>query len=73
MFDILRCLVKELGANLNQRGEYGVTALKAGAYLGNHDTIRYLVVELGADISIPNKLGQTPLYSAAAMGHLAVV
>jgi ankyrin repeat protein len=66
-------LVKEPGADINQRDEHGFTALAAAAYLGYHDSGRYLVEELGADLNIPSNSGQTPLFFAAAQGHLPIV
>jgi ankyrin repeat protein len=72
-FNILSCLVEELGAYVDQQCHNGFTALSVAAYMGHHGTVRYLAVELGADINIPNKKGKTPLWGAAANDHLAVV
>lgn len=58
VFDVLFCLVKELGADVNERGENGLTVLTAAAGLGHHDTVRYLVEELGADVNIPDKMAR---------------
>jgi hypothetical protein len=71
--DVLFCLVKELGADINHRYENGITALSAAAEFGHHDTARYLVEELGADVDSRDNLGRTPLYLAASHGRLAVV
>jgi hypothetical protein len=43
---VLCCLVKEIGADVNQRGKNGVTALTMAAFLGLDVTTRYLVEEL---------------------------
>jgi ankyrin repeat protein len=67
------CSVKKLGADVNQRGEHGFTALTAATFGGNHDTLRYLVEEIGADVDSPDNLSRTPLYSAASMNRLAFV
>jgi hypothetical protein len=70
-FDVLRCLVKELGANVNQRDN--IVALTAAAYLGKYEIVRYLIEKLGADVNILDNDGFTPLYLAASKGHLAAV
>jgi hypothetical protein len=72
-FDILECLVKELGADVNQRGGFGSTAVAAAAFEGYHDMVSYLVEELGADVNILNNMGRTALYLAAAKGRLSVL
>jgi ankyrin repeat protein len=74
-FDVLSCLANELGADVNGRGEDGLTALAAAAYLGYREIVRYLFEELGANVNSPDKLGQTPLFInlAAANGDLDVV
>jgi ankyrin repeat protein len=52
-FAMISYLVKELGADVNQRtGERGCTALTLAAFPGHHETVRYLVEELGADVDI---------------------
>jgi ankyrin repeat protein len=63
-FDVLSCLVKELGADVNQRDEYGQTALTSAVCLGKHDTVRFVVEELGADVDTGNNSGNTPLHLA---------
>jgi hypothetical protein len=72
-FDVLSCLVEELGADIDQRDEGGFTALASAAYAGQHHTVRYLVEELGADVNSPDNTGDTPLFLAALRGHLAVL
>jgi ankyrin repeat protein len=66
-------LVNELGANVNQRNEHGLSALLDASDLGYYDTVRYLVKELGADVNIENDAGQTPLFFAASKGDLDMV
>jgi ankyrin repeat protein len=61
-FDILSCLVKELGVDVNYRRMRGLTVLHGASFWGYHDTIHYLVEELGADFDIPDDDGETPLY-----------
>jgi hypothetical protein len=72
-FDILKCLVRELGADVNNRGKGGFTALSVAASEGHHDTVRCLVEELGVGVDIAHDEGCTPLYLAAMNGHLGVV
>jgi hypothetical protein len=71
--DVLSYMVKELGADVNQRDENGWKALIVAGFAGHHDTVRYLAVELGADVNSPDKMGRTPLSRAASHGHLDVV
>jgi hypothetical protein len=72
-FNIISCLVKELGADVNQQDESGSTALTAATFRDNHELVRNLVEELGADPNNPNQLGYASLYLAASQGYLAVV
>jgi ankyrin repeat protein len=69
--DVLRCLVRELGADVNQAIRSGVTPLTAAALSKNVAVVRCLV-ELGADIN-PNWGDDTPLILAAYAGKTAVV
>jgi ankyrin len=50
----------EHGADVNQAGQYGWTALHAAAYQGLNDVIEYLVSK-GAKIDQMDEFGQTPL------------
>jgi hypothetical protein len=66
--------VKDLGADVNQQDEIGMTgmtALSVASAGGLHDTVRYLVEELGADVNAD--VPRPPLYVAAVRGHLDVV
>jgi ankyrin repeat protein len=54
----MRCLVKELGADVNQAMDNGSTALIAAVKLDNLDLMRLLVIELGAHVNY------FPLFSA---------
>jgi ankyrin repeat protein len=69
--DIVRYLVKELGANVNQTTLSGATALHNAARQGSLDVVQCLVKELGAAQALIN--GATPLYVAAHHGFLYVV
>jgi ankyrin repeat protein len=66
-------LVKELGADVNQRDEKGYTALTAAVYAGQDHIVRYLVEEPGADVNSQANSGLTPLYMAALRGQLDMV
>ena len=69
--EMCRYLVKELGADVNQRVEpSGATPLHIAAQQGNMAVILCLVTELGANISQQKKDGSTPLHTAAQAGHL---
>jgi ankyrin repeat protein len=50
----------EHGADVNQAGQYGWTALHAASYQGLSDVIEYLVSK-GAKIDQKDEFGQTPL------------
>jgi hypothetical protein len=72
--DILRCLVKELGADINgARLRDGRTPLYVAAQNGNLALLQCLVKELGADVNQAADDGYTPLHIAAQQGHLNVV
>jgi hypothetical protein len=71
--DILRCLVKELGADVNFPEKDGQTALFRAAGNGRLDVLVYLVKELGGDV-FKTTLGGTTLFAMAAQkGHLDVM
>jgi hypothetical protein len=71
-FDVLYCLVKELGADVNQEMK-GITALILASYLDHHDIMCYLVEELGADVNKSDDLHHTALWIAAQRGDLDTV
>jgi ankyrin repeat protein len=72
--DILRCLVKELGADVNgARLSDGVTPMFVAAQTRNLALVRCLVKEHGADVNQGNKDGGTPFYMAAQKGYLELV
>jgi hypothetical protein len=69
----VRCLVKDLGADVNRTDDDGFTPLNIAAQLANLNTIRCFVKELGADVDRVSKGGITALHIAAQEGYLAVV
>jgi hypothetical protein len=71
--DILSCLVRVLGANVNQQDEKGWTAFFMATHRGFGDLMRYLVEELGADTNIGENADQTPLCLAVVRGQRDVV
>jgi ankyrin repeat protein len=71
--DLLRLLVKELGADFNEATHDGATPLYVAAQNGHLDVVRCLVRELGVDINQADKDGATPLLIAAQNSHLGVV
>jgi ankyrin repeat protein len=66
--DVLRCLVNDLGANVNQTTKSSVGALHLAAEDGNVDLVSCLAKELGA-----NEDGVTSLWLAASLGNLDMV
>jgi ankyrin repeat protein len=68
--EVLRCLVTDLGADLNQRDANGFTPLHFAAHDNNLDCIRCLVTEYGADVNQASRNGATPAYLAAQNGQL---
>jgi ankyrin repeat protein len=71
--DILNCLVRELGSNVNWARKKGTTAVYMAAQEGHVDLVRCLVKELGADVNKVRQNGAKPLFIAAQNGHLAMV
>jgi hypothetical protein len=71
--DVVRCLVKDLGADINQVMQDGATPLCIAAQSGNVDMVRCLMTELGADVNQAKRDGCTPLYIASEEGNLDVV
>jgi hypothetical protein len=71
------CLVKELGADINQARYDGATPLLMAvqSHMDGYATldVRVIVKELGADINLATKFGITPLYLAAQNGSLSAV
>jgi hypothetical protein len=70
---LVRCLVNELSASVDQGGQEGISPLMIAASAGDLDLVRCLIEELGADVSRTNMFGVPPLISAAAGGMLDVV
>jgi hypothetical protein len=71
--EVMRYLVNDLGADVNQADDEGFTPLYSAAQEGHVAAVRCLVNELGADVDLANQAGATPLYLACQLGHLALV
>jgi hypothetical protein len=71
--DLLRCLVKELDADVNQATFDGFTPLYLSAEKGDVAEVVCLVEELGADVNRGIKNGSMPLHAATLQSHLDVM
>jgi ankyrin repeat protein len=70
---VVRCLVKEFGADVNQAGQSGDYPLYAAAYGGHEHNLRCLLGVCGANVNQPNDGGATALYVAAQKEHERVM
>jgi ankyrin repeat protein len=72
---VARCLVKELGADVNQVDHIGCTPLHWAVGKGDLAMLRCLVKELGADVGQASawSTSLTPLHFAAQEGNIAVL
>ncbi|XBH53806.1 hypothetical protein VPH35_076221 [Triticum aestivum] len=66
--DAVRCMVEELGFDVNAGSQAGVTALAAAAADGRMRVMRYLL-DKGADPNKPANSGHYPLHHAAKHGR----
>lgn len=57
---------------IDERGDYGDTALAMAVKRGDIDSIQMLI-EAGANLDIPNGEGETPLMIAAQSGDIAIL
>jgi hypothetical protein len=71
--DILRCLVNDLGADVNQRGNEGGSPLFFAAQQGHLNILLCLLEEFGADVDNGDDSLRSPLFVAARQGHLNMV
>jgi ankyrin repeat protein len=71
--EFLRCLVKDLGADVNKATDQGFTPLIAAVQLENLAHISCLINELGADVNQGDEDGRSALFMAASNGKLDVV
>jgi hypothetical protein len=67
--DAARCLVKELGADVNQADKQGYTSLTLATCQNNFEMMNCLVKDLGADVNLADTNSYTPLfYSVVGSG-----
>jgi ankyrin repeat protein len=72
--DIIRCLVRELGADIKLEYKGGDTPLCFAVKEGRLATVKCLVTEFGADVNQADTVdGRTPLMLAAYHEHLDVL
>jgi ankyrin repeat protein len=71
--DVVKCLIKELGADVSQGAQKGFTALHAAAQGGHTAILLYLVKKLGANVNQANDDGASPLVQAVLLGSLSTV
>jgi ankyrin repeat protein len=71
--DVVRCLVTDLGADVNQVDAKFFTPLYIAAQSGNRALVQCLVNELGADVNQGDIDGVTALFIAAQKGFLDIV
>jgi ankyrin repeat protein len=70
---IMSCIVKELGADVNEANDNGATPLVIASMNGDLNLVRCLLKELGAQVNQGVNDGSTAIMFAAQKGHLAVV
>jgi hypothetical protein len=70
---VIRCMVEELGADVNRADGNGNTPVLVVSLNGHLSLVRYLVKTLDADVNKASDKGTTPLMIAVDNGHLAVV
>jgi ankyrin repeat protein len=70
--DVVRFLVGDCGASINEQNEMGMTPLYIAAQDGHVEIVKYLVSK-GADVNLANRTRHTPLHEAVAGGFLEVV
>lgn len=72
--DIMRCLVRELGADVNLANQQGGTPLILAVQTGNLATVHCLITELGADVNQADTVdGRTPTMMAVLSDQLEVL
>jgi hypothetical protein len=69
----VRCLIKELGADVNRPDENGVSPVFYAAMKGQLTALLCLIQDFGADANRLNKRGITPMIAAASEGYQDIV
>jgi hypothetical protein len=62
----------DLGAAIDSKHDFGLTALTVASFAGNYQTAE-LLIKRGANINSTGDNGLTPLYAATVKGNLAVM
>jgi ankyrin repeat protein len=70
---MMRCLVEELGADVNGANSDGQTPILLASLKGHVNLVRFLAVTLCADVNKAARSGATPLLCAAQNGYLELV
>jgi ankyrin repeat protein len=60
------------GADVNERGADGTTAIMFAAYYGDLDLVNALI-EAGADVTLANQFGTSAITEAAIVGHTGIL
>ncbi|CAD6194647.1 unnamed protein product [Caenorhabditis auriculariae] len=71
-FEVVKVLVEEANACVNQPTSTHSTALRGACYDGHLEIVRYLA-DHGADLNVPNRHGHTSLMIAAFRNKIEVV
>jgi ankyrin repeat protein len=62
---VMRCLVEEMGADVNRADDDGCTPISVASQNGCLDMVQYLVTTLGADVNKADLNVASPLFAAA--------
>src|SRR5947209_16654833 len=68
--EIVKLLVVEFKADVNDRDDYGMTPLHLAASNGHLEVVKLLVVEFKADVHAKDRCKKTPLHKAVTSGEL---
>jgi imidazolonepropionase-like amidohydrolase len=71
--NVVQWLLKEGGAQINEKDDFGLTALSCAASKGHLEVVKWLLKEGGAQIDERTRRGLTILLCAASKGQLEVV
>jgi ankyrin repeat protein len=70
--EIVRLLLSHSKAELNVKGQRGMTLLLLALRRGHAEVVKYLL-EAGADVTLADEAGNTALYQAVGRGHSEIV
>jgi ankyrin repeat protein len=70
---LVKWMIEEKGAAVNQADRYGLTALHFAAYVGHKDVVEILLAKDGIDVNKADKDGLTALHYAADKGRKELV